>query len=224
MIRIYGYGKIKKIDPIKTRDKSTLNETQKMFHFLQRSVASKGFQEAITWSFTDSETNNLFKNDKKNIEILNPISSELNVLRNSIFSNLITYLNKNLDRGIKDISLFEIGPVFFGINPGDQETVLGALRSGKVSRMSWIEKEREIDIFDIKRDVIQTLVEAGNNRSDFFIDDQVPNYYHPGKAGRIFLSKEKNKVAAYFGEIHPSILKKKRCKDRGLSWIRDIFK
>ncbi len=216
LIRIYGYGKIKKIDPIKTRDKSTLNETQKMFHFLQRSVASKGFQEAITWSFTDSDTNNLFKNDKKNIEILNPISSELNVLRNSIFSNLITYLNKNLDRGIKDISLFEIGPVFFGINPGDQETVLGALRSGKVSRMSWIEKEREIDIFDIKRDVIQTLVEAGNNRSDFFIDDKVPNYYHPGKAGRIFLSKEKNKVAAYFGEIHPSILKKKDVKTEAL--------
>ena len=216
LIRIYGYGKIKKIDPVKTRDKSTLNETQKMFHFLQRSVASKGFQEAITWSFTDSETNNLFKNDKKNIEILNPISSELNVLRNSIFSNLITYLNKNLDRGIKDISLFEIGPVFFGINPGDQETVLGALRSGKVSRMSWIEKEREIDIFDIKRDVIQTLVEVGNNRSDFFIDDQVPNYYHPGKAGRIFLNKEKNKVAAYFGEIHPSILKKKDIKTEAL--------
>ena len=216
LIRIYGYDKIKKIDPVKTRDKSTLNETQKMFHFLQRSVASKGFQEAITWSFTDSDTNNLFKNDKKNIEILNPISSELNVLRNSIFSNLITYLNKNLDRGIKDISLFEIGPVFFGINPGDQETVLGALRSGKVSRMSWIEKEREIDIFDIKRDVIQTLVEAGNNRSDFFIDDKVPNYYHPGKAGRIFLSKEKNKVAAYFGEIHPSILKKKDIKTEAL--------
>ena len=216
LIRIYGYDKIKKIDPVKTRDKSTLNETQKMFHFLQRSVASKGFQEAITWSFTDSDTNNLFKNDKKNIEILNPISSELNVLRNSIFSNLITYLNKNLDRGIKDISLFEIGPVFFGINPGDQETVLAALRSGKVSRMSWIEKEREIDIFDIKRDVIQTLVEAGNNRSDFFIDDKVPNYYHPGKAGRIFLSKEKNKVAAYFGEIHPSILKKKDIKTEAL--------
>ena len=65
MIRIYGYGKIKKIDPVKTRDKSPLNETQKMFHFLQRSDASKGFQEAITCSFTDSETNNLFKNDKK---------------------------------------------------------------------------------------------------------------------------------------------------------------
>ena len=116
---------------------------RRCFIFYKDRSLRKVYQEAITWSFTDSDTNNLFKNDKKNIEILNPISSELNVLRNSIFSNLITYLNKNLDRGIKDISLFEIGPVFFGINPGDQETVLAALRSGKVSRMSWIEK-REI--------------------------------------------------------------------------------
>ena len=44
----------------------------------------------------------------------------------------------------------------------------------------------------------------------------MPNYYHPGKAGRIFLSKEKNKVAAYFGEIHPSILKKKDIKTEAL--------
>ena len=208
IMRIYGYDKIKKIDPIKTTSKPTLNKTQKLFHFLQRSVASKGFKEAITWSFTDSKINDFFKNNKKNIEIVNPISSDLNVLRNSIFSNLIMYLNKNLDRGIKDLSLFEIGPIFHGPNPGDQETVIGGLCSGKVSRLSWIEEERNVDVFDIKRDVIQTLVEAGYDRLKFFIDDKIPNYYHPGKAGRIFLNNKKDKVAAYFGEIHPNIIEK----------------
>ena len=67
--------------------------------------------EAITWSFTDSNYNDHFK-DKKKIKIVNPISSELGVLRNSIFSNLIMYMNKNLDRGFKDLSIFEIGPIF----------------------------------------------------------------------------------------------------------------
>tara|TARA_B100000524_G_scaffold247583_1_gene132974 strand:- start:181 stop:927 length:747 start_codon:yes stop_codon:yes gene_type:complete len=118
------------------------------------------------------------------------------------------YLNKNLDRGIKDLSLFEIGPVFHGSNPGNQKIVLGGLCSGKVSRLSWIEKERNIDIFDIKRDVIQTLVETGYNKSKFFIDAETPNYYHPGKSGRIFLNKDKDKVVGYFGEIHPNILRK----------------
>ena len=65
LVRIYGYDKIKKIDPVKTRSKPTLSRTQKLFHFLQRSVASKGFQETVTWSFTDSKINNLFRNEKK---------------------------------------------------------------------------------------------------------------------------------------------------------------
>jgi len=216
LVRIYGYDKIKKIDPVKIRSKSTLNKTQKLFHFLQRSIATKGYQEAITWSFTDSKINDLFKSNMKNIEIVNPISSDLNVLRNSIFSNLAIYLNKNLDRGIKDLSLFEIGPIFYGSNPGDQETVVGGLRSGKVSRLSWIEKDRNVDVFDIKKDVIQTLVESGYDKSKIFIDDQTPNYYHPGKSGRIFLNKRKDKVAAYFGEIHPNILNRIDIKTEAL--------
>ncbi len=208
LVRIYGYDKIKKIDPVKIRSKPTLTKDQKLFHFLQRSIATKGYLETITWSFTDSRINDFFINNMEKIEIINPISSDLNVLRNSIFSNLIMYMNNNLDRGVKDLSLFEIGPVFHGSNPGNQKIVLGGLCSGKVSRLSWIEKERNIDVFDIKRDVIQTLVEAGYNKSKIFIDAETPNYYHPGKSGRIFLNKDKDKVVGYFGEIHPNILRK----------------
>jgi phenylalanyl-tRNA synthetase beta chain len=208
LVRISGYDKIKTIFPPKERIKSTLNQTQKLFHFLQRAVASKGYLEAITWSFTDSNYNMHFNQSKKEIKIINPISSDLGVLRNSIFSNLIMYLSKNLDRGFRDLSIFEIGPVFTGPNPGEQTTVVGGLSVGKKSRLSWIDKERNIDVYDVKRDVIRTLIEAGYNSDKFFIDDITPNYYHPGKSGRIFLNKDKDQIAAYFGEIHPNILKK----------------
>ena len=207
LVRIHGYDQIQIIEPEKNRKKSTLNVKQKLFHFLQRSIASKGFLETITWSFTDSKINQLFIEDKKEIKIINPISTDLNVLRNSIFSNLIINLNKNLDRGFKDISLFEIGPIFFGPQPGFQETVASGLRSGKISRLNWLEKERLVDIFDVKRDVIQSLVEAGFNQNKLYIDDKTPSYYHPGKSGRIFLNKDKENVVAFFGEIHPNILK-----------------
>ena len=216
LMRIYGYDKIKQIEPIKDRKKPTLNKKQKLFHFLQRAIASKGYREVITWSFTDSKINDLFKSDNKDIKIINPISSDLNVLRNSILTNLIIHLNKNLNRDFKDLLLFEIGPVFHGSNPGEQETVIGGLRSGKISRLSWIEKERNVDIFDVKKDVFQTLVEAGYDRSKFFVDNKAPNYYHPGKAGRVFLNKGKDKVAAYFGEIHPAIIKKMNIKTDSL--------
>jgi phenylalanyl-tRNA synthetase beta chain len=216
LVRITGYEKINVINPVKERIKPTLTQSQKLFHFFQRAIASKGYLEAITWSFTDSNYNNYFRGANKEIKIVNPISSELGVLRNSIFSNLIMYMNKNLDRGFKDISIFEIGPIFNGSQPGEQNTVICGLSAGKKSRLSWNEKDRNIDVFDTKRDVVQTLVEAGYNSDKFFIDSETPNYYHPGKSGRLFLNKEKDKVSAFFGEIHPNILKKIDIKTESL--------
>ena len=216
IVRIKGFANIKTIEPEKNRIKPTLNKQQKLFHFIQRSVASKGYYETVTWSFTNSKINKFFKEEKKEIQIINPISSDLNVLRNSIFSNLAFYTKKNLDRGFKDMSLFEIGPVFLGNNPGEQLTVIGGLRSGKISRLNWNEKDRIVDIFDAKRDTIQTLIEVGFNRNKIFIDDKTPSYYHPGKSGSIYLSKEEDNPVAFFGEIHPNIIKKLDIKTESL--------
>ena len=219
IVRIKGYDQIKTELPEKVRKIPTLNKQQKLFHFLQRSVASKGYYEAVTWSFTDSKINQLFKENKNEVEIVNPISADLNVLRSSIFSNLIIYLKNNLDRGFKDISLFEIGPIFSGNKPGQQKIVLGGLRSGKVSRYNWIEKERLVDVFDAKRDAIQTIVESGFDEKKLYIDDKAPSYYHPGKSGTIYLSKNENNPVAFFGEIHPNILKKIDIKTEALVCI-----
>ena len=222
LVRIHGYDKIKIIEPEKNRKKPTLNNKQRLFHFFQRSIASKGFLETITWSFTDSKINQLFLEDKMEVNIVNPISSDLNVLRNSIFSNLVIYLSKNLDRGFKDISLFEIGPVFLGTQPGQQETVVCGLRAGKISRLNWLEKDRLVDVFDVKHDVVRSLIEAGFNQNKLYIDDKTPSYYHPGKSGRVFLNKDKNEVVAFFGEIHPNILKKIDIKTESLAGF-EIF-
>ena len=219
IVRIKGYDQIKTELPEKVRKIPTLNKQQKLFHFLQRSVASKGYYEAVTWSFTDSKINQLFKENKNEVEIVNPISADLNVLRSSIFSNLIIYLKNNLDRGFKDISLFEIGPIFSGNKPGQQKIVLGGLRSGKVSRYNWIEKERLVDVFDAKRDAIQTIVESGFDQKKLYINDKAPSYYHPGKSGTIYLSKNENNPVAFFGEIHPNILKKIDIKTEALVCI-----
>ena len=216
IVRIKGYDQIKTIIPEKIRNKQTLNKQQKLFHFLQRSVASKGYYESVTWSFTDSKINDFFKEEKNDIAIVNPISSDLNVLRSSIFSNLVFYLKKNLDRDIKDISLFEIGPIFSGKKPGQQEIVVAALKAGKVSRLDWIEKDRIVDVFDAKRDVIQSLVETGLDQKKFHITSKTPNYYHPGKAGAIYQDKNSNRPIAFFGEIHPNIIQKLDIKTEAL--------
>jgi len=208
IVRIKGYNNIETLEPEKNRIKDTLNKQQKLFHFLQRSVASKGYFETVTWSFTDSKLNYLFKENYKEIKIVNPISSDLDVLRNSIFPNLAFYLKRNLDRGFKDIALFEIGPIFKDNKPGEQLTVIGGIKSGKISRLNWNEQNRSIDVFDAKKDTIQTLIEAGYDRQSLFIREKSTSYYHPGKSGSVYLDKDDIDPVAYFGEIHPNIVKK----------------
>jgi len=82
------------------------------------------------------------------------------------------------------------------------------LKSGKVGRKSWIEKERAVDVFDIKSDVVKTLIELGLLEQDLFISDNTKQCYHPGRSGSITLKSEKGPHLAYFGEIHPAITKK----------------
>ena len=216
LIRIKGFDKIKLIEPEKKRLKETLNFKQKLFHLSQRSLASKGYVEAVTWSFTDSNIDKQFSRGEKEIKIYNPISSDLDVLRRSIFSNLSIYLKKNQDRGYEDLSFFEIGPVFFGKNPGEQQIIVGGIKSGQVNRKSWSEKVRNIDVFDIKSDAIRTLIELGVDEKNIFVSDLTKTSYHPGRSGSITLKSEKGPHLAYFGELHPAIIKKLDFKDKNI--------
>ena len=216
LIRIKGFKHIQLIEPERNRSQDTLNFKQKLFHLSQRSLASKGYMEIVTWSFSDSKVDKQFSKGEKEISLYNPISSDLNVLRRSIFSNLSIYLKRNQDRGYEDLSLFEIGPTFFGKNPGEQQIVVGGLKSGRVNRKSWLDKERNIDVFDIKSDVIKTLIELGIEEKNLFVSDNTKNSYHPGRSGSVTLKSEKGPHLAYFGEIHPAVTKSMDFKDKNI--------
>jgi phenylalanyl-tRNA synthetase beta chain len=224
LIRIKGFDKIELIKPEKSRDKETLNFKQKLFHLSQRALASKGYMETVTWSFTDSKIDKEFAKGEKEIKICNPISSDLNVLRRSIFSNLAIHLKKNQDRGNEDLSLFEVGPTFFGINPGEQQTIVGAIKSGAVSRKNWLENSRNVDVFDVKSDTIRTLIELGVNENDLYISDKTKNCYHPGRSGAINLKSQNGPYLAYFGELHPAIVSNLDFKEKNIYGLEIFLK
>ena len=208
LTRIKGYDKVPLISPKKEKIKDTLNYKQKLFRFAQRSVASKGYTEAVTWSFTDSKVDTLFSEEKNKIKLFNPISSDLDVLRSSLYSNLIISAKKNIHRNFEDLMLFEIGPVFKGNKPGEQSTMIGAIKTGKYSRKNWIEKERNFDVFDIKNDTLRVLNEIGIESSKIIVSNKTRRRYHPGRSGLLSLGSSAGPQLAYFGEIHPSIIKK----------------
>ena len=228
LIRIKGFDKISLVEPKKTREHDTLNYEQKLFHLTQRAISNKGYLEAITWSFTDEKIDRLVVNGDKPIIILNPISNDLNVLRRSIFSNLLYYLKKNQDRGYEDLALFEIGPIFYGKNPGDQQTVIGGLRSGQFFKKNWSEKTRAIDLFDVKADVMRTLNEIGLMEHELVVTDKSQTCYHPGRSGSVYYKTDNGKCLASFGEIHPSIISKLDFKEKNIYgfeiFLKDIPK
>ena len=228
LIRIKGFDKISLVEPKKTREHDTLNYEQKLFHLTQRAISNKGYLEAITWSFTDEKIDRLVVNGDKPILILNPISNDLNVLRRSIFSNLLYYLKKNQDRGYEDLALFEIGPIFYGKNPGDQQTVIGGLRSGQFFKKNWSEKTRAIDLFDVKADVMRTLNEIGLMEHELVVTDKSQTCYHPGRSGSVYYKTDNGKCLASFGEIHPSIISKLDFKEKNIYgfeiFLKDIPK
>ena len=85
--------------------------------------------------------------------------------------------------------------------------MIGAIKTGKYSRKNWIEKERNFDVFDIKNDALRILNEIGIDSSKIVVSNKTKKWYHPGRSGLLSLGSNGPELA-YFGEIHPSIIKK----------------
>ena len=86
--------------------------------------------------------------------------------------------------------------------------MIGGIKTGKYSRKNWIEKERNFDVFDIKNDDLRTLNEIGIENSKNMVRNKSKKWYHPGRSGLLSLGSASGPELAYFGEIHPSIIKK----------------
>ncbi len=125
---------------------------------------------------------------------------------------------------MKIFQYLRLAQLFFGKNPGEQQIVIGALKSGKVGRKSWIEKDRNIDVFDIKSDTVKSLIELGVPEQNLFVSDKTTPCYHPGRSGSISLKSEKGPQLAQFGEIHPAIIKKLDFKEPNIYGLEIFLK
>ena len=206
LIRIKGFDNIPLSEPNKISFKNTLNYKQKTFHYIQRSIASLGYYETITWSFTNSKVDDFFS-DKK-LRLVNPISSDLDSLRTSIFSNLLIHSKNNIDRDYKNLMLFEIGPVFQGLKPGEQKLVASGVRIGNKVEKSWKVKTETSTAFDVKADVLKVLIDLGIDSEKLVWESKSNQSFHPGRSGSVCLGSSKGPLLACFGELNPVIISK----------------
>ncbi|MCC8462309.1 MAG: phenylalanine--tRNA ligase subunit beta [Rickettsia endosymbiont of Ecitomorpha arachnoides] len=202
--RIYGYDKIESIKlPELDQDNNKLREHKRISSF-KRILASKGYDEVVTNSFMSSEDAKLFAELKEELFLLNPISIGDNYMRPTILPNLLSIVNKNLARSIKDMAFFEVGPSFIDLNT--EATYLTAIISGSYNNKNPHSLGRGYDIFDLKGDLELVVDYAGLSIDKCIATNgtALPQYYHPTRAVNIGLGKN---LLGHFGQIHPKILK-----------------
>ena len=187
-----------------------LNLSQKRLRNAKRALASRGFVEAVTWSFIPKAHAELFGggNAIAQLELANPISSDMSHMRPAILPGLIAAAGRNVARGARDIMLFETGQQYEGDQPGDQVNVAAGIRQGTSglggAGRHWQGKAEPVDLFDVKADAAALLASLGAKVDNLQVAADAPGWYHPGRSG-VFRMGPKN-VLARFGEIHPKVL------------------
>lgn len=189
----------------------TLTPAQRRVVTVKHELAARGLLETVTWSFTDSKLAKSFRKGNEPVLLCNPITAELDEMRPSVLINLLLGLKNNIAKGFANVSLFETGPEFYGRKPGEQKLVAGGIRSGQTGKKHWLKQERPFDVFDVKADALAAIAAANGPFDSARISTDAPEYYHPGRSGALRLGAN---VIAYFGELHPLILKKFGIKQR----------
>lgn len=207
IVRMIGLDKIPATSlPHDKFPKQTLTPVQRRNVTVKHELAARGMFETVTWSFTDSAVAEMFrKNGAEAVLLSNPITAELDEMRPSLLPNLLLGAKNNIARGYANISLFEVGPEFCGRKPGEQRVVAAGIRSGQTFKKHWAEEPRTYDVFDAKADAVAAIAAANGPFENAQAFADAPSYYHPGRSGSLRLGKN---VLAYFGELHPAVLKK----------------
>ncbi|WP_323120914.1 phenylalanine--tRNA ligase subunit beta [Burkholderia alba] len=208
--RIYGFEKIPARPPVATSEMRATNETQRSIHTIRHELAARDYSETVNFSFVDAEWERDFAGNAHPVRLLNPIASQLSVMRTTLFGSLVSVLRHNLNRRADRVRVFETGRVFLAdasIKAGElvvegyvQPKRVGALAYGPVLDEQWGAATRAVDYFDVKGDLEALLAPAVAR----FVKAEHPAL-HPGRCARIELD---GRAVGWIGELHPRLMQK----------------
>ena len=188
--------------------KPVLTEAQLRQRLTRRVLASRGFVEAVTWSFIPPAEAALFGGGAPELTLSNPISTELAQMRPSLLPGLITAAQRNRDRGFADGALFELGQAYRGAAPEDQFVAASGVRFGhsalEGSGRHWSGEAPASDVFAVKEDAVAALAALGLAQASLTSAREAPPWFHPGRSGALKLGPKT--VLGVFGELHPDLL------------------
>jgi phenylalanyl-tRNA synthetase beta chain len=174
----------------------------------RRALAVRGMMEAGTWSFIPRAHAELFGGGADQLRLANPIAADMSDMRPSLLPGLIAAAQRNADRGIGDVALFEVSGIYLGDRPEDQRRVAGGVRRGTArlegSGRHWAGAAKPVDVFEAKADALAVLEACGAPVDKVQIEAGGPAWYHPGRSGTVKLGPKV--VLAHFGEFYPKVL------------------
>ena len=211
IVRIEGLDKVPSVAMPRVHGvtRAVLTDVQKRARRARRVLATRGFVEAITWSFIPRGWSETFGGGAEALELANPISTEMSSMRPSLLPGLLTAAQRNRNRGFADVALFEVGQVYKGDKPEDQLLLASGVRMGAAqligSGRHWDGAAKPADVFDIKADAAALLAALGVDPARAQITRDAPAWFHPGRSATLRLGPKV--VLAQFGEVHPATLK-----------------
>ncbi len=209
--RIYGFERIPALPPKAAAVMRTRPEAARSQHQLRAQLAAQDYHEIITYSFVEAEWEHDFAGNADPIKLLNPIASQMGVMRSSLLGGLISILRYNLSHKAARVRLFEVGKVFardasvadgaLAVAQIAQPSRIAALAYGTATPEQWGDSQQAVDFFDVKADLqalIAPLVAT-------FAANATHAAMHPGRCASVIIE---GKVVGVIGELHPKWLQK----------------
>ncbi|MDH5233007.1 MAG: phenylalanine--tRNA ligase subunit beta, partial [Gammaproteobacteria bacterium] len=203
--RIYGYDNIPSHIPHCDLRMAPQPEAKTTIERVREVLVDRGYQEAITYSFVDPESHQLVDPKTEALQLSNPISADMSVMRTSLWSSLLKALVYNQARQQQRIRLFEVGKTF--IKSSDkllQQTRIAAVAYGSTNPIGWGEINKATDFFDIKGD-LEAILGLTSSSEDFIFKAAQHPALHPGQSAEICRDGVN---IGWIGALHPQIQKK----------------
>ena len=204
--RMHGFDNIPALPPKARAAMFGATEQRRDLFALRDVLAARDYQEVVNYSFVDAQWEADFGGDHAPIGLLNPIASQMGVMRTTLIGSLIANLSYNLNRQQSRVRVFEVGRVFLhdtSVSDGPltvagiaQPIMLGALAFGPANVEQWDVKTRAIDFFDIKGD-LEALV---GHELPIHFEAATNAALHPGRCARVLAD---GRCIGWLGELHP---------------------
>ena len=224
VVRLYGFTNLKVKMPKLTLQLPKKNQKILTLSEFKILMVNRGYHQVINYSFIASNLNSLFSKNSS-INISNPISQEMNVMRQSLIPGLLLNYKNNLNRKQSRIRLFEEGKCFFynmkikdnTANKYQEREYFSALAWGNLLPIN-SRQSSYIDFYHVKSDV-EALLNNYKNNFTFRICENI-DWLHPGKSAYLYQGE---KIVGLIGVIHPKIMKLIKIKSKQLPIVFELY-